>query len=352
MQYTFPEPSRASAGLDNEVEGASALHRKAGGGGPGSLVNRHISHRSNNRNPVPLIEIYPRGVRLFREYKGESMKRGLRGSISSFTPGSRRRLRWAASNASPALISQFGMTYHKETLDGWTIKRQLDAFLKALRRKHPGVGYLWILEFQSRGVAHFHLFLTLSHETENLQTFMAETWHRVTGEKDVWHLEFHRDRRQNFIEWEIGDGSYLCKYLDKLHQKAVPEGFKGVGRFWGTSRGLVPPPDVVEGDNGAMPADIIRTLCKHHEKSLRHSKWKSRARRSPCSFRLPNGAKIANRLLKEAKNESLRLSDYVERRNESGATLHSAEGGTNDLNGSLAHQEGVEFSDGPLPLSG
>jgi hypothetical protein len=39
-------------------------------------------------------------------------------------------------------------------------------------------------------------------------------------------------------------GSYLCKYLDKQHQKAIPEGFRCFGRWWGNSRKLVEDPAV------------------------------------------------------------------------------------------------------------
>jgi hypothetical protein len=241
-------------------------------------------------------------VRLHRDFQGETPKGGHRSEISSFTTGSKRRLRWAASNASPSLVSQFGMTYHHSTPDGYEVKRQLNLFLTLLRKKFPGVGYLWILEFQKRESPHIHLWLTLPVDTPELKYHLAITWHRIAEPESIDHLAcaFHE---KNFIAWEMGGGSYLCKYLDKDHQKRVPDGFCGIGRFWGASRGLVPPPDVVELSQIANPVSFVRTLGRHHEKSLRRSKWKSRARRSPCSFRLPNGAKVANRLLEEQTHE-------------------------------------------------
>ena len=76
--------------------------------------------------------------------------RAKRGSISSFTPDSRRRLKEIAGNCFPLLISQFCMTYSDETLppDGDTAKKHLNTFLTAIRRKLNNPGYLWVLEFQ------------------------------------------------------------------------------------------------------------------------------------------------------------------------------------------------------------
>lgn len=230
-----------------------------------------------------------------RNYKGDPPAGGIRSEISSFTVGSKRRLRWAASNASPPLVSQFSMTYHRASPDGYTVKRHLHAFIGALKRR-VGCGYLWILEFQSRGTPHFHIWLTLPVDTPQLHYFLADAWHRIAEPESPEHLKFH-SHKKNFISWEMGSGAYLCKYLDKSAQKSVPHGFVGVGRFWGGSRNLVGPPDVVDMDGVPEPLSFIRTVCKHHEKSIRWSKWKSHARRSSCSYRLPNGAQVARQLL-------------------------------------------------------
>lgn len=268
-------------------------HPEPGRGPDGPLlVNRCISQR-NPRNPVLLVELYPRGVRLFRDGKSDPPAGAKRMEISSFSPGSKRRLRWTASNAFPALISQFALTYHQRKPDGRTVKAHLNKFLIRLRDHFP-CGYLWILEFQRRGFPHIHLFLTISHETPGLHEFLARTWNRIAEPESGSHYAVHR-HHENFIKWEMGAGSYLCKYLDKAHQKAVPEGFTGVGRFWAASRGIVPPPDILD-DPGIK---AVRTICRHYEKSLRGSKWKSSARRSRFSFRLPNGAAIAKRLISE-----------------------------------------------------
>ncbi len=298
-----------------------AAHRqpeRAGAGGETLLVNRCISQQSKKENPVTALHIWPRAVKLERDYKRKSDTPvgGERGEICSFSAASKRRLRFTASNAFPELISQFALTYHNRQPDGRMVKAHLNAFLVSLRRRFPDLRYLWILEFQTRGTAHFHLFLSLPHTTPGLQMFMAEKWHNIAEPDSAEHLRFHL-HPYNFIAWDMGSGAYLCKYLDKEHQKAVPANFSGVGRFWGNSRGIVPPAlevstealDDAFGSEAVNPQTgevlqeefrasifIVRTMCKHHEKQLKRSRWKSSARKRPTSYTLPSAAPIYRQL--------------------------------------------------------
>lgn len=273
------------------------------------LVNKSISRPSKKRNnPVKSLQVWPRALKLVREFHGKTPPvSSVRADIQSFSLKSKRRLKFTASNAFPDLVSQFGLTYHKTSPDGRTIKHHLELLLKALRKKYKDVKYLWILEFQTRKVPHFHLFLTTERKKE-IGDFLAETWHRIAEPDSKEHLKFHKHKK-NYIEWDMGSGSYLCKYLDKEHQKAVPEGFTGVGRFWGNSQCLVPEPLEIEADYSSESYEIIdydtgeinnfdatqfliRQLCRHHEKSLKGSAWRSSARTRPTSYVLPNGAGV------------------------------------------------------------
>ena len=280
------------------------------------LVNKSISQQKNkSNNPVKSFLEYPRAVKLVRDFVGKKPVSTLsvRSEISSFTAKSKSRLKFTAGNSFPQLISQFGMTYHKSVPDGKTVKRHMNTFLTDIRRHYPDVSYLWILEFQSRGIPHFHIFLSLEHSAQ-LGKELGSIWHRIAEPDSKQHLKFHQHEK-NFIKWDMGSGSYLCKYLDKEHQKAVPAGFSGVGRFWGNSTGLVPPPFEISADdiNTAFSYEtvdettgeivefnactyIVRTLCRHHEKSLKNSPWKSSARKRPTSFTLPNSAGVLRKL--------------------------------------------------------
>lgn len=82
--------------------------------------------------------------------------------MNGFSDKSRARLRHVAENSALPLISQFSLTYHHEFPDyGRTCKAHLNAFLTFLRRIIPGIGNLWLAEFQRRNAPHFHLFLTI-----------------------------------------------------------------------------------------------------------------------------------------------------------------------------------------------
>jgi hypothetical protein len=143
---------------------------------------------------------------------------------------------------------------------------------------------------------------------------MADKWHQIAEPDSPSHLKFHLHEK-NFIPWDMGAGSYLCKYLDKEHQKQIPEGYTGSGRFWGNSRGLVPEPmriemsdvdkayswETVDQETGEVETFkaseyVTRHLCKHHEKSIRKSPWKSSARKRLTSYTLPHGYAVYRQL--------------------------------------------------------
>lgn len=262
----------------------------------GELVSSCISQ--HNR-----LEVYPVSLRVKRPGSGNpNQQPPEKTQIFSFSDHSRRRLRFRALNAFPALISQFGLTYHKDwPTDGRTSKAHLNAWLTTLRRLVPGVGYLWLLEFQKRNAPHYHVFLTVPPDEET-RLKLAEAWCRITSPDDPQALRFHQDQR-NWILWDMGSGSYLCKYLDKEAQKAVPVGYHGFGRFWGNSRGLEAAPvqipldalddaaavDQETGEIYGGSSTVIRWLGRLAEKQTRgYSRFRSRAPHG--SYTMLNGA--------------------------------------------------------------
>jgi hypothetical protein len=67
------------------------------------------------------------------------------------------------------------------------------------------------------------------------------------------------------MAWEIKGAGYLRKYMSKKAQKCVPDGFGWCGRFWGSTRGLVPDPPIVLASDlpeGVKITDLTRTLSK------------------------------------------------------------------------------------------
>jgi hypothetical protein len=206
------------------------------------------------------------------------------------------------------------LTYHNSNPDGATAKKHLNSWLTLLRHNFPGVHYLWVLEFQTRGVPHYHVWLSLPHDLPGLHDKLAKSWNKIAEPGDKQHLLVHQNKKQ-LIKWDMYSTSYLTKYLDKQSQKAIPAGFTGCGRFWGNSRGLLAIPtettphdlshldiETVDEETGEVTTktafgQALRIICKLHEKKLRRSRWKSRARTATTSYTLQTSGPALRQVL-------------------------------------------------------
>jgi hypothetical protein len=315
--------ARRNAGYctaSNALSGGGARRRQGEplGEPSESLVTTPISDTDR-------LEIFPRSVRVVRPGSGnqQSIPPDRSGSkITGFSDKSRSRLRFAAVNAFPELISQLGLTYHAAwPTNGRDAKRHLHQFLCLLRRWSPGVRYLWLLEFQKRNAPHFHLFLTIPPD-EVLRLRLAQAWVTITGGTPE-ALKFHRHER-NWIAWQINNGSYLCKYLDKEAQKSIPEGYFSFGRFWGHSSNLVPEPiktptaalsaydqlDLNTGEVATGETYIIRNLGRLAERQTKgFSRFRKRAPRS--SYTILNGTAALFQLESYLAREKQRLRNAI-----------------------------------------
>lgn len=281
------------------------------------------------RFPSPTtFEVFPADVRIVRPGTGEQpehladCKRGAAG----FSSASARRLVETARNACPLLISQFMLTYHNSDPDGKTAKKHLDSWLKVLKRAIPGVGYVWVLEFQTRGVPHFHVYLT-APPTVELHKHLGAAWNRIAEPYSVEHLKVHTVRGRKggaWIPWDMGTGQYLAKYMSKQAQKCVPDGFGWAGRWWGCSRGVVPEPVRFEAQDlePGTVRDITRQLSRWVEAKrrrldvqrvqagrARRVRFVSVARASRRSARIKSGHEVFMRLLPDQGADVAREAD-------------------------------------------
>lgn len=295
-----------------------------GDGSPG-LVPSAISRQHAFSQNFFGFHLYRQSVRVLRKKKRQasSSGAGTRGEIDAFSYKSRRRLEFTIRNTAHAFVSQIALTYHHNLAsDGQEVKRHLDNLLRRLRTKFPFVKYLWILEFQQRGVPHYHLFLTVPPD-KSLHEFIARSWNRITGETEQ-HLAVHLHEK-NFIPWSMETPGYLTKYLHKENQKHVPSHYLNVGRFWGCSRGLVSDPEVITKEMlGVMYQPIVdaktgeiedprnnykevyRILRKWHEAKVKFAK---RKRGRPGRYTSPiarqqnylmmGGAAVVRRIMEE-----------------------------------------------------
>jgi hypothetical protein len=164
--------------------------------------------------------------------------RGDRERITRLTYRSLLNLVHKLRNCGVMFKSMLTLTYPEDfPKDGRLVKKQLDRFLKAYRRRYGKRHYAWFLEFQDRGAPHFHM-LTDVEGWEVDREWLASTWARIVdgGSKSY---NVHRHVKQ----WEVirkqdGAARYVAKYAKKHRQKIVPADYENVGAFWGTSHSV------------------------------------------------------------------------------------------------------------------
>ena len=163
-----------------------------------------------------------------------------RGEITEFSPDSQRRLKQFLAKIPDATLCESFMatlTYPGNSCpqaipkkeEATKYKRHLDSFGKSLRRKYPAASIVWVLEFQSRGVAHYHalIFGVPVADLLEVRAWIAKRWNKIVG-GDSDHLK--AGTQCDLAKSPGGARNYLAKYLSKGNQAA--NGAK-VGRYWG-----------------------------------------------------------------------------------------------------------------------
>jgi hypothetical protein len=202
------------------------------------------------------------GLRVYRygvELKGDGRKRerlpgghvvivkpragsSFRGKIRAWSEASAKRLAFISANVDLFFRSHVTLTYRAAQAAWETAgernrrfvrrcKEDLHRFLRALRAELGE--YLWVREFQQRGVVHFHVLA----EKELAETRAAEAWGRASAQLEDEDVLRH-GVKVDPIQSQNGAKRYLAKYIGKEKQKDLPVGVDGAGRWWGRSRGL------------------------------------------------------------------------------------------------------------------
>lgn len=170
-------------------------------------------------------------------------ERGPRGRVKAFSEASRKRLELIAASATNQFRSLLTLTYHARC-EAWEddaarngriacrSKRDLNRFLSAMRRELGA--YLWIQEFQARGVVHYHVVC----EGEVSAERVSLSWSRATDAlDDAAALKY--GAKVDRIEHQAGARWYIGRYLSKARQKLLPAGVEAGKRWWGRSRSVV-----------------------------------------------------------------------------------------------------------------
>jgi hypothetical protein len=187
--------------------------------------------------PVIGAKVYRQDVVVKRAGFAKQPPERVDGDIMNLSRKSLRRLAFTASNTAVDFVAMLTLTYPEAyPVDGRICKRHLNTLLTRLRQKYTAVSYLWFMEFQKRGAPHFHILVDrfIPHD------WLAEAWYKIVDSGDEKHLQ--AGTQADKIRSQNGAKHYVVKYAAKCNQKAVPIGFRRVGRYWGASRNVKPQP--------------------------------------------------------------------------------------------------------------
>lgn len=152
------------------------------------------------------------------------------------------------------------LTYRENPSSYEEVRSDFVRFTDRIRAKYGKLEYGWLLEFQLRGAAHFHIFWSdncnlsraITGEAVIKRTrkgksrklcagptgdYLAETWISIVGDTDERFLRFQRGGITELMENPDGAGRYAAKEAAKRVQKKAP--WK-VSQWWGMSKSLKP----------------------------------------------------------------------------------------------------------------
>ncbi len=203
-----------------------------------------------------------------------------RGKVRAWSPASAKRLAFVAANADLFFAAHLTLTY-RATQEAWETagdrnrrfvnrcRADLHRFLRCLREE---IGeYLWVREFQIRGVVHFHVLCERAIPQERATV----AWGRASDQIHDADVLRHGVKVDE-ITSQGGVRRYLGQYIGKERQKELPCGVDGAGRWWSRSRGLrlaileeIVWLDPSEGYRKPVQLGIVRILRRYVERRFK-----------------------------------------------------------------------------------
>lgn len=234
-----------------------------------------------------ILETWRRGIRIRNPAGPSRAPSATRGEVRQFSDVSRRRLSWIYAQG--PWVSMITLTYHNDFPDPVEGKRQLGRWLEGLTRR--GIRYLWVLEWQRRGVPHYHVWLDhsfadcpLSEDKIRQHSWrpLMESWLRISGQDSDDAARSFSLHQRSYVDWEIRVGNnYAAKYAEKQQQKGLPPGVETYGRWWGCSRGVNLPESVriIDVDPESPDCQLTESVIYRRQVRRALSAWKNRPRR-------------------------------------------------------------------------
>ncbi len=182
-----------------------------------------------------------------------------RGRIADLSKKSRLRCAFAFGNAQKDWGAMATLTFRTQPREP---KRALNIFSRAMRNEVGEIQWAWVMEWQERGVIHFHLFFEREwiervgyftetvvrhgHETELLRgpidEWIQAIWCKAVGDR---HPDFRRFQAGGIVELlRTPDAAarYVAKEAGKRAQKQLPAGVEAAGRWWWLHPAFKPKP--------------------------------------------------------------------------------------------------------------
>lgn len=179
-----------------------------------------------------LIEVRPVSPNVHIENKPPK-----RGDINEFSAASRRRLiKFMSRLETRGVRATFLTLTLAEPIHPRAAKVMLKAYMRHYRSLYPSMSGVWRMEFQERGVVHFHLILFRFPYVP--QAVLQSEWQRVTKEPlSIVHVKLLRGYNavKNYVS------KYVAKYtpdaafpsLDTVPYWNGKQQQLSIGRFWG-----------------------------------------------------------------------------------------------------------------------
>lgn len=235
---------------------------------PKDIVRRiGLKNRVIKPDPHITVKVYKSDVKIafvdmFQKRRKQHVARG---EIRGFSWKSGRTLKFLLRNAEIDWKAFLTLTYPAEfPCDGRKTKRDIDLFCASLRRKE--IKYAWVMEFQKRTAVHYHFLVSGRIDKD----YLSRRWYNIVGSYDEKHL--WAGTQVKGIHSQDGLCGYMSGYLNKLTQKQIPTEFQSMGRFWGTSRGLLSFKHFrLKGSPDGDIRKIVEPLVDWYKKKLK--KW-------------------------------------------------------------------------------
>lgn len=115
-------------------------------------------------------------------------------------------------------------------------KRDIDVFIKRMKREFGDIAYMWRLEAQKRGAPHYHMivYTPKPKKMEYTKLWISYAWYEIV--QQGWEVKMEEHLRVGTNVKVIDSMRKATVYVSKYMSKEQEDKLKDQGRYWATSR--------------------------------------------------------------------------------------------------------------------